>query len=185
MVMNFLQKVLFPSGIVLMIGDDIGHFAERPKPAVPVEKGKFGEFEEQIRVFGKPSTTTAGVTSSVRFVDEHFPAHTVLQENAFLTTESVIKLKLRNTRVVWNLHDGYDWPRTRDVIALAVQKLEQKAADALSAKARRKTPRPTRTVTLPKFFTEKIHMLSTRMKRTILTMIPKLATFSSIRFMLE
>ena len=132
-----------------MIGDDIGHFAERPKPAVPVEKGKFGEFEEQIRVFGKPSTTTAGVTSSVRFVDEHFPAHTVLQENAFLTTESVIKLKLRNTRVVWNLHDGYDWPRTRDVIALAVQKLEQKAADALSAKARRKTPRPTRTVTLP------------------------------------
>jgi autophagy-related protein 2 len=51
--------------------------------------------------------------------------------------------------VVWNLHDGYDWPRTRDAIALAVQKLEQKAADALAVKARRKTPRPTRTVTLP------------------------------------
>lgn len=58
-------------------------------------------------------------------------------------------MKLRNTRVVWNLHDGYDWPKTRDAIALAVAKVEQKAADALAAKARRKTPRPTRTVTLP------------------------------------
>ena len=58
-------------------------------------------------------------------------------------------MKLRNTRVVWNLHDGYDWPRTRDTISLAVQKLEQKAANALAAKARRKTPHPTRTVTLP------------------------------------
>jgi autophagy-related protein 2 len=58
-------------------------------------------------------------------------------------------LKLRNTRVVWNLHDGYDWPKTRDIIALAVAKVEQKAVDALAAKARRKTPHPTRTVTLP------------------------------------
>jgi autophagy-related protein 2 len=113
---------------------------------VPVEKGKFGEFEEQIRVFEKPATSVSG---SVRFVDEHFPAHSVLQENTFLSSDSVVKLKLRNTRVVWNLHDGYDWPRTRDTIALAVQKVEQKAADVQAAKARRKTPQPTRTVTLP------------------------------------
>ena len=85
---------------------------------------------------------------SVRFVDEHFPSHSVLQENAFLSSENIIKLRLRNTRVVWNLHDGYDWPRTREAIALAVQKVEQKAAEALAAKARRKTPQPTRTVSL-------------------------------------
>jgi autophagy-related protein 2 len=73
----------------------------------------------------------------------------VLQEDAFLSSDSILKLRLRNTRVVWNLHDGYDWPRTRDTIAIAVQKVEQKAAEALAAKARRKLPQPTRTVTLP------------------------------------
>jgi autophagy-related protein 2 len=129
------------------LDDDIGHFAEPPKPAVPVDKGTFGDFEEQIRVFGKPTPSSG--TSSVRFVDEHFPSHSVMQENAFLSSNSIIKLKLRNTRAVWNLHDGYDWPRTRDTIAAAVQKVEQKAADSLAAKARRKTPQPTRTVTLP------------------------------------
>lgn len=115
---------------------------------MPVEKGTFGEFEEQIRVFKKPNTSE-NVSSSIRFVDEHFPTHSVLQENAFLSSDSVVKLKLRNTRVVWNLHDGYDWPRTRDAIALAVQKVEQKAADAVAARARRKSPKPTRAVTLP------------------------------------
>jgi autophagy-related protein 2 len=93
--------------------------------------------------------TPGNVSTSVHFVEEHFPAHSILQENAFLKTDSIINLKLRNTRVVWNLHDGYDWPKTRDIIALAVAKVEQKAVDALAAKARRKTPHPTRTVTLP------------------------------------
>lgn len=130
----------------LIIGDDIGHFAEPPKPAKAVEKRTFGEFEEQIRVFDKPPSSVHG---SVRFVDEHFPAHSVLQEDAFLSTDSILKLKLRNTRVVWNLHDGYDWARTRETISLAVQKLEQKAADALASKARRRPTHPTRTVTLP------------------------------------
>ena len=133
----------------LTIENDIGHFAEPPKPATPVERGKFGEFEEQIRVFGSsgPSSRTSG--SSVQFVDEHFPTHSILKENAFLKTDALMKLKLRNTRVVWNLHDGYDWPKTRDVIAQAVARVEQKAAEAIAAKARRKTPQPTRTVTLP------------------------------------
>ena len=112
-----------------------------------MDKGTFGEFEEQIRVFESPSTGEG--SGSVRFVDEHFPAHFVLREDAYLSSDSIIKMRLRNTRVVWNLHDGYDWPRTRDTIALAVQKVEQKAAEALAAKARRKTPQPTRTVSLP------------------------------------
>jgi autophagy-related protein 2 len=129
--------------------NDIGHFAEPLKPASPVEKGTFGEFEEQIRVFGSSAAPSRGSTSSVQFVDEHFPTHSILKENAFLKTDALMKLKLRNTRVVWNLHDGYDWPKTRDVIAAAVAKVEQKAAEAMAAKARRKTPQPTRTVTLP------------------------------------
>jgi hypothetical protein len=114
-----------------------------------VEKGTFGEFEEQIRVFSSSGAPSRGSTSSVQFVDEHFPTHSVLKENAFLKTDALIRLKLRNTRVVWNLHDGYDWPKTRDIIAQAVAKVEQKAVEAMAAKARRKTPQPTRTVTLP------------------------------------
>jgi autophagy-related protein 2 len=145
--MNFLRKVKALDDLCNNVGEDIGHFAEPPKPAGPVEKGTFGEFEEQIRVFGGRSHAEG--SGSVRFVEEHFPTHSVLPENSFLTSDSLIKVRLRNTRVVWNLHDGYDWPKTRDAIALAVQKLEQRAAEALAAKARRKTPHPTRTVTLP------------------------------------
>jgi hypothetical protein len=130
----------------LNLDDDIGHFAEPPKPAAPVEKGEFGVFEEQIRVFDSPDKSGAG---SVRFVDEYFPAHSVFQENTFLSTDSVINFNLRNTRVVWNLHDGYDWSSTREAITLAVEQIEKRAADALAAKARRKPSHPTRAVTLP------------------------------------
>jgi Autophagy-related protein 2, middle RBG modules len=138
---------VFISRYVLIIGEDIGHFAEPPKPPLPVNKGTFGEFEEQIRVLD--GSQTIGMRRSVRFVDEHFPAHSVFDETAFLCSDSIVRLRLRNGRVVWNLHDGYDWPRTRDAIAIAVEKLEHKAAEALAAKARRRTPQPTRTVTLP------------------------------------
>lgn len=45
------------------------------------------------------------------------------------------QLRLRDTHVIWNLHDGYDWQRTRDGITYAVEQVEARAEER---KARRR-----------------------------------------------
>jgi len=38
-----------------------------------------------------------------------------------------LKVSVRDVHVIWNLYDGYDWARTREVITKAVQDVEAKA----------------------------------------------------------
>ncbi|KAK3307926.1 uncharacterized protein B0T15DRAFT_90514 [Chaetomium strumarium] len=38
-----------------------------------------------------------------------------------------LKVSVRDMHIIWNLFDGYDWARTREVIARAVQEVETKA----------------------------------------------------------
>jgi autophagy-related protein 2 len=47
---------------------------------------------------------------------------------------SPLKVNVRDVHVIWNLYDGYDWNRTREVITKAVQEVEDKANER---KARR------------------------------------------------
>ncbi|CEI67221.1 Autophagy-related protein 2 [Fusarium venenatum] len=44
-----------------------------------------------------------------------------------LVRRSILKVKVRDVHVIWNLFDGYDWVHTRDVITKAVQDVEAKA----------------------------------------------------------
>jgi autophagy-related protein 2 len=37
------------------------------------------------------------------------------------------KLKLRDLHIIWNIYDGFDWQRTRDCIAQAVEQVETRA----------------------------------------------------------
>ena len=39
------------------------------------------------------------------------------------------RLKLRDCHVIWNIHDGYDWQRTRDGITEVVEQVENKAEE--------------------------------------------------------
>ncbi|KAF2169461.1 hypothetical protein M409DRAFT_20679 [Zasmidium cellare ATCC 36951] len=48
------------------------------------------------------------------------------------------RLKLRDSNIMWHLHDGYDWQRTRDGIAEVVEQVEQKAEER---RARRRQSR--------------------------------------------
>ncbi|KAK6340475.1 autophagy- protein 2 [Orbilia blumenaviensis] len=41
--------------------------------------------------------------------------------------EVTLKVCVRNTQLIWNLHDGYDWKKTRDTISKAVKKVEERA----------------------------------------------------------
>jgi autophagy-related protein 2 len=52
--------------------------------------------------------------------------------------ELPFRLRLRDFHLIWHLYDGYDWQRTRDGIAEAVEKVEQRAEER---KARRRQSR--------------------------------------------
>ncbi|KAH8893476.1 hypothetical protein GQ53DRAFT_763766 [Thozetella sp. PMI_491] len=49
------------------------------------------------------------------------------QANDPLVKRSPLRVCVRDVHVIWNLFDGYDWARTRDVITKAVQDVEARA----------------------------------------------------------
>ncbi|KAG6002951.1 hypothetical protein E4U21_002479 [Claviceps maximensis] len=46
-----------------------------------------------------------------------------------LVKQSPFKVSVRDVHVIWNLFDGYDWTKTRDVITKAVENVETKATE--------------------------------------------------------
>lgn len=69
-------------------------------------------------------------------VDEHFLSTSVLEFRQKRSTESTrpsqsfIRIESRNCFAVWNLHDGYDWDKTRQEIVRAVDTAVAKAHKA-------------------------------------------------------
>ncbi|KAL1795258.1 hypothetical protein ACET3X_007074 [Alternaria dauci] len=49
--------------------------------------------------------------------------------NEFKTPDAPLKVRVRDVNIIWNLYDGYDWPRTRSVIAQAVDDVEARAEE--------------------------------------------------------
>ncbi|KAI4920806.1 hypothetical protein J4E85_008921 [Alternaria conjuncta] len=49
--------------------------------------------------------------------------------NEFKVTGAPLKVRVRDVNVIWNLYDGYDWPRTRSVISKAVDDVEARAEE--------------------------------------------------------
>lgn len=52
--------------------------------------------------------------------------------------ESPLRVRLKDFHIIWNLHDGYDWQKTREALSKAVDDVEAKAEEQLS---RRRTSR--------------------------------------------
>lgn len=128
-----------------MLNDDLGSIAPRPRKPLGVgEKGAFATFTEQIGVCDE---------GPLSYVEDHFghirvrrisepkkPAvgDTVATwdsvRNRYVTSTHPrrayfpLRVKVRDVHLIWNLHDGYDWPRTRDTISAAVKRVEYKAA---------------------------------------------------------
>lgn len=55
--------------------------------------------------------------------------------NEFKTPDAPLKVSVRDVNIIWNLFDGYDWPRTRSIISQAVDDVEARAEE------RRRKPR--------------------------------------------
>jgi len=47
--------------------------------------------------------------------------------NEFKQPDAPLKIRVRDVNIIWNLYDGYDWPRTRDAISQAVDDVEARA----------------------------------------------------------
>ncbi|KAK6345046.1 autophagy- protein 2, variant 2 [Orbilia javanica] len=78
-------------------------------------------FHEQVCVVAEEPLT---------FDDQYI--HTPTQEPQRIKVKTVprktaLKLCVRNTQLIWNLHDGYDWQKTRDTISKAVKRVEERA----------------------------------------------------------
>ncbi|EAQ85763.1 hypothetical protein CHGG_07016 [Chaetomium globosum CBS 148.51] len=59
------------------------------------------------------------------------------QHNEIKLQRSPLKLCVRDVHVIWHLFDGYDWERTREVIAKAVKEVEAKAYERRAKTDRR------------------------------------------------
>lgn len=49
--------------------------------------------------------------------------------NEFKAPDAPLKVRVRDVNVIWNLYDGYDWPRTRSIITQAVEDVEARAEE--------------------------------------------------------
>jgi autophagy-related protein 2 len=49
--------------------------------------------------------------------------------NEFKVPDAPLKVRVRDMNVIWNLFDGYDWPRTRNIISQAVDDVEARAEE--------------------------------------------------------
>lgn len=128
-----------------MLGEDLGSIAPRPRKPLGVgEKGTFATFTEQVGMCDE---------DPLAYVENHFGQIRVRRisepkkpavGDTVATWDSVgnryvlsthprrpyfpLRVKVRDVHLIWNLHDGYDWPRTRDTISAAVKRVEYKAA---------------------------------------------------------
>ena len=88
------------------------------------------------------------------FQDEHFGSTSTVEGTAhrwntkhntyglngsYRLQASPLRVRVRDVHIIWNLFDGYDWQHTRDVITHAVEEVQNKAAERLSRREKRKS----------------------------------------------
>ncbi|KAK6539575.1 autophagy- protein 2 [Orbilia ellipsospora] len=79
-------------------------------------------FHEQVRVIAEEPLT---------FDDGYFQTPTKEskeKEEEIVPRRAALKVSVRNTQFIWNLHDGYDWHKTRHTISKAIQDVEERAS---------------------------------------------------------
>lgn len=68
----------------------------------------------------------------IEILEDHFGGNRSLMHTTMLNGfNALITIKVKDVHVLWNLHDGYDWPHTRESIAKAVKKVESRALNAI------------------------------------------------------
>ena len=116
----------------------------------PSEELADSMLEEDLSQIRTPNLSREGSNNSVfkenvialdsgplQFVEDHFGTATQRRRGKkSLSQEAVeraeffpLRVRVRDVHVIFHLHDGYDWRRTRDTITQAVRKIESKVAE--------------------------------------------------------
>ncbi|KAF2729406.1 hypothetical protein EJ04DRAFT_568674 [Polyplosphaeria fusca] len=127
-----------------MLGeDDLGVLTPEPTIRKRGDRGLLESFQEQYEVAeGEPDfdfdqsyfrDSDSEHKGTARKWDSEKNKYELTNE--FKTPDAPLKVRMRDVNIVWNLFDGYDWPRTRGIIAQAVEDVEARAEE------RRRRPR--------------------------------------------
>ncbi|KAH6642943.1 hypothetical protein C7974DRAFT_409450 [Boeremia exigua] len=123
--------------------DDLGELATSPVVRARGDRGLLESFQEQYEVSREEESfdfstdyfhdsDSEGKGKARKWDSTQNQYHLT---NEFRTPEAPLKVTVREVNIIWNLFDGYDWPRTRAIISQAVEDVEARAEE------RRRRPR--------------------------------------------
>ena len=126
-----------PEGLAdSMLQDDLRYMANAPGTREMGAKNLLQSFEEQYEIApgGRP----------LEFREDHFGTRPAFQgkahrwdsaqntyslENDSRIRGSPLRVRVRDVHFIWNLFDGYDWQKTRDIISKTVKEVETRATE--------------------------------------------------------
>ena len=124
-------------GDSLLGEDDLGALATPPIVRQRGDRALLESFQEKYEVteaeqgfdfnenyFG--DSDTEGKGKARKWDSEKNQYHL---SNEFKQPEAPLKVRVRDVNIIWNLYDGYDWPRTRNAISQAVDDVEARAEE--------------------------------------------------------
>jgi autophagy-related protein 2 len=124
-------------GDSLLGEDDLGALATPPIIRQRGDRGLLESFQEKYEVVesegafdfdeGYFKASEADAKGKARKWDSAKNQYHL--SNEFKQPEAPLKIRVRDVNIIWNLYDGYDWPRTRGIITQAVDDVEARAEE--------------------------------------------------------
>lgn len=124
-------------GDSLLGEDDLGALATPPLTRQRGEKALLESFQEKFEVseaekdfdfnenyFEDPPADHKGTARKWDSTKNQYHL-----SNEFKVPDAPLKVCIRDMNIIWNLYDGYDWPRTRGIISQAVENVEARAEE--------------------------------------------------------
>ncbi|KAK7186935.1 ATG C-terminal domain-containing protein [Paraphaeosphaeria sporulosa] len=124
-------------GDSMLVQEDLGALATPPITRKLGEPAMLESFEERFEV--------ASGQEQLKFDDDYFKDsdsdykgkarkwdssnNKYHQVNAFKTPDAPLKVQIHDMNIIWNLYDGYDWPKTRGELAQAIDDIEARAEE--------------------------------------------------------
>ncbi|KAK9355009.1 hypothetical protein V1523DRAFT_345869 [Lipomyces doorenjongii] len=124
----------------LLLSDDVdGGLMDVP---LPTTANLLADDLEDSVVITKPQQYEKAVinqkvhdaVNKIEILENHFGQKSLMEAAGSRAKTKLIQIKVRDVHALWNLHDGYDWPRTRDTISKAIKRVEGRALEALRSR---------------------------------------------------
>lgn len=124
--------------------EDLGQLVTPPTTREIGDKNLLQSFQEQYEI--------APGREPLDFREDHFGTRPAFQgkahrwnpaqntyslEDDYRVRASPLRVRVRDVHFIWNLFDGYDWQKTRDVISKTVRDVELRATERKTRKDRR------------------------------------------------